>query len=288
MKPSYYARGDQAQLPPALAKAGLTATILGPPPASDVDFLKIMDLKKGTGQFLGAAIGGRKSTRFMPFDPEFVVNVTSYPPNAFREWAPRKRGELPDFSKRYPEALERAVRAATPDALFMAAKKLDDMLNNQSLVVLFEWNGKKLLFAGDAQGGNWENWLFESDKPTKDPTGIELSKQGKSILASIDFYKVGHHGSTNATPIAAVDGMGKDFVSMCSVEANTFGSEKNKSEVPRIPLLAALAKKSALVRSDQVPVAVGDVVVPASVEGKPPQPKKGRFVVGSCYVEYFL
>jgi hypothetical protein len=53
-------------------------------------------------------------------------------------------------------------------------------------------------------------------------------------------------------------------------------------------LLAALAKKSALVRSDQVPVAVGEVVVPASVEGKPPQPKKGRFVVGSCYVEYIL
>jgi beta-lactamase superfamily II metal-dependent hydrolase len=288
VKPSYYAKGDKAQLPPSLAKAGLTATILGPPPASDVDFLKVMDLKKGTGQFLGAASGGRKGTRFTPFDPEFVVDVTSYPPNAFREWAPRKRGELPDFSKRYPEALERAVRTATPDALFMAAKKLDNMLNNQSLVVLFEWKGKKLLFAGDAQGGNWEYWLFDSDKPTKDPAGIKLSKQGKSILASIDFYKVGHHGSTNATPIAAVGGMGKDFVSMCSVEADTFGSEKNNSEVPRVPLLAALAKKSALVRSDQVPVAVGDVVVPASALGKPPKPKKGRFVVGPCYVDYFL
>ena len=26
----------------------------------------------------------------------------------------------------------------------------------------------------------------------------------RSILGSIDFYKVGHHGSTNATPIPAV------------------------------------------------------------------------------------
>ena len=82
--------------------------------------------------------------------------------------------------------------------------------------------------------------------------------------------------------------MREGFVSMCSVEADSFGSEENKSEVPRIPLMEALAKKSTLVRSDQIHVDVGDVDVPASVEGKPAKPKKGRIVMGSCFVDYFL
>jgi len=33
----------------------------------------------------------------------------------------------------------------------MAAAGLNSFLNNQSLVVLFSWKGKNLLFAGDAQ-----------------------------------------------------------------------------------------------------------------------------------------
>jgi hypothetical protein len=58
--------------------------------------------------------------------------------------------------------------------------------------------------------------------------------------------------------------------------------------VPRIPLLDALAKKSALVRSDQIAVTEGDVRVPAAVRKKMPTPKRGRFEVGSCFVDYFL
>jgi beta-lactamase superfamily II metal-dependent hydrolase len=287
-KPVYYAKGDEAKLPPALAGAGLTATILGPPPTKDIDFLKLMDLKKGVGQYVAMASNQRKSARLMPFNPDFVVDASKYSPNAFREWAPRQRGKLPDFSRRYSDALEQAVRKATPQALVTAAKQLDAMLNNQSLVVLFEWKGRKLLFAGDAQGGNWEYWLFRSNAPVNDPSGLKLSDEGKSILESIDFYKVGHHGSTNATPIAAVDAMRNDFVAMCSVEAGTFGSVKNKSEVPRGPLLDALDKKSTLIRSDQISVAVGDVKVAASWKAALPKPKKGRFVEGSCYVDYLI
>src|SRR5207249_3839368 len=117
-----------------------------------------------------------------------------------------------------------------------------------------------------------------------------VTAEGRQILGSLDFYKVGHHGSTNATPISAVTEMGKDFVAMCSTQEDTFGTIKNKSEVPRIPLLDALAKKSTLVRSDQYVAKVNGTTIPA-VKGspaKPPKPKHGSFVVGECYLDYFL
>jgi hypothetical protein len=290
VKPQYLAKGDKPKLPSVLSKAGLTAQILGPPPVDEFDFLKLMDLKSGVGQYLAAVEGSDGGDRhLMPFEPDYAVTASDYPASAFREWAPRaKRGVLPDFSKRYSDELEEGLRAATPAALFMAASKLNDVLNNQSLVVLFGWRGKNLLFAGDAQGGNWEYWLYDDAVPARDPTTLTMSADSEKILGEIDFYKVGHHGSTNATPIPAVEAMGQNFVSMCSVQRDTYGSEAKDSEVPRVPLLEALAKKSAVVRSDQIEVSEGDVHVPAAVQEKLPKPKAGTLEVGSCFVDYFL
>jgi hypothetical protein len=64
---------------------------------------------------------------------------------------------------------------------------------------------------------------------------------------------------------------------------------ENDSEVPRVPLLAALAKKSRIVRSDQFPVTVPGNEVPA-IDGAPknvPAPKNGRFEKGPIYIDYF-
>jgi len=280
VKPQYLAKGDKAKLPSALQKAGLTAQILGPPPIGKDDFMKMMDLEKGVGQYLDSqnrtdADDGEQHQGLMPFEPKYTASHYDYPESAFREW-------------RKPRDLEEGVRSSTPAALYLAASTLDSFLNNQSLVVLFGWQGKQLLFAGDAQGGNWEYWLYDEENPAEDPTDLELTKDSKKILRNIDFYKVGHHGSTNATPIPAVEAMGSGFVSMCSTQKDTFGTEANESEVPRGPLLAALAEKSAVVRSDQIKVAEGDVEVPAAVRKRMPKPKTGRFEVGSCYIDYFL
>ena len=54
--------------------------------------------------------------------------------------------------------MERSLKACQPEAALVAAKQLNSFLNNQSLVVLFEYKGKRLLFVGDAQAGNWEHW----------------------------------------------------------------------------------------------------------------------------------
>lgn len=293
VKPEYYAKGDPAKLPPALAKAGLTAEILGPPPADALTFMKLTDLKKGVGQYLGAGSDAdpsppHASAKFDPFGEAWHARAEDYPASAFREWAPRVQGQYPDFSVRHNAALEAAIHSAQPSALFTAVKALDSFLNNQSLVVLFTFEGKKLLFVGDAQAGNWEYWMY-GGTPEKVPSIDAITEEGKTILSKLDFYKVGHHGSTNATPITAVDTMAGEFVSMCSTQADTFGTRENKSEVPRDPLMAALAKKSAVVRSDDVAVTVGDGV-PAWAEApqKLPKPKRGRFVEGPIYIDYFL
>ena len=276
--PQYYAKGDTPKLPPALAKAGLTAEILGPPPTDQTDFMKLMDLKKHVGQFLGEEIESTPEVIDPGFGPDCCKDDASlYPPSAFREWTRVNKNEP-------HKALEAAVQSAQPTLLLTAAKTLDAFLNNQSLVVFFTFGGKKLLFAGDAQGGNWEYWMF-GGTPTKTPSLDKLEKESAEILGSLDFYKVGHHGSTNATPISAVDAMGKNFDAMCSTQFDSFGSEDKESEVPRVPLIEALRKKSSLVRSDEFPVEGVKVATVKDVDL--PKGKKGRFKQGPIYIDYF-
>lgn len=82
------------------------------------------------------------------------------------------------------------IAAAGPLAL-----KLDSDTNNTSLVLAFELpGGTVMLFPGDAQVGNWESW---HDQKYRDETGTEHTAE--QILNRVQFYKVGHHGSHNAT-----------------------------------------------------------------------------------------
>jgi beta-lactamase superfamily II metal-dependent hydrolase len=280
LEPQYYVKGDKPKLPKVLKDAGLTAQILGPPPTDAVDFMKLMDLKKGVGQYLGEAEEGHTTT-FDPFGTSWHAEASDYPPSAFRE--------LSRESKKSPSGvMEAAIEAAQPSLLFTAAKTLDNFLNNQSLVVFFTFAGKKLLFAGDAQGGNWEYWLY-GGTPEKAPSADKMDKDSASILSHLDFYKVGHHGSTNATPVSAVETMGGNFASMCSTQEDSFGSVANESEVPRGPLLDALAKKSTIVRSDEYAITLSGSETPA-IKGAPkrlPRPKRGRFERGPIYIDYF-
>jgi len=75
------------------------------------------------------------------------------------------------------------------------ALNLDSDTNNTSLVLAIELtgSGKVLLFPGDAQVGNWLSW-----------EGLSWQVKGKNItsrelLGRTVLYKVGHHGSHNAT-----------------------------------------------------------------------------------------
>jgi hypothetical protein len=75
------------------------------------------------------------------------------------------------------------------------ALRLNSEVNNTSLVLAIELPStrKVLLFTGDAQRGSWISWKdLEWEENEKKTTA-------KDLLARTVLYKVGHHGSHNAT-----------------------------------------------------------------------------------------
>ena len=67
--------------------------------------------------------------------------------------------------------------------------------NNTSVVLLIEWKGKRLLFVGDAE---WDAAFKEGKGNCSWNVMWNLRKE--RIKGPLAFYKIGHHGSVNATP----------------------------------------------------------------------------------------
>src|SRR5262249_1049490 len=282
----YYQGGDDPELPKAL-KGAITAELLAPAPKDSGGEFSGTDNKKE--QYLAAASdeGLPDTETFSPFEKEWPATANNYPRDAFRAY--QTQGQIAGRDDG-PAALEAVIKNAQPDTMLAVADALDGTLNNQSLVVLFTCQGKKLLFVGDAQWGNWSYWLYGKKVTGADPGITENAKQ---ILGSIDFYKVGHHGSTNANPIPAVAAMNQKCVAMCSTETGfpdsprPYGNPDKGTEVPRTTLMDALEiqTKNKLVRSDWIPAGKS----PQSPEAKselPALPK--NFSTGDLYVDYIF
>lgn len=226
--PDYYRAGDTAILPQDLVDAGLSAKILGPPGDTQL----IQQMTNTSDQYLANAMqddGAIAKTFSAGFRQK------TYPDHAFKFFTADK--------------VEDMIKDVQPDVLAARAQAADKTLNNQSLVILFSFAGKNLLFVGDAQWGNWENFLYGGAFGTAGHT--EMTPEATDILKNIDFYKVGHHGSRNATPKDAVAAMMRlGCACMCSTQIKAY------NEVPREPLMQALSAqmKGKLARSDQVAV----------------------------------
>ncbi|WP_375458507.1 hypothetical protein [uncultured Enterovirga sp.] len=116
------------------------------------------------------------------------------------------------------------------------ATRLDHALNNTSLVLVISVEDTHLLFPGDAQWGTWSEILADED--------------ACRLISRCCFYKVGHHGSHNATPVSFVEKLLKKNVDKlwAMVPVTEYS---NWPKIPRGPLLDALKKKADhFVRSD--------------------------------------
>lgn len=234
----------------AMAKVGsitgLSAEILGPP--KEKEFFSRMD-PPADQRFLVAP--NDLSTAIRPFpnleiregEPDYLAIVTEEQPLV----TAADLVEVHDLSE------------APADRLSLA---LDNARNNTSLVILFRYHGKSLLFPGDAQWGNWQSWI-----------GTDAARQ---LLNELDFFKVAHHGSDNATPVDVVHALrDAGLAAMVSTQVLPYPT------IPRIPLLEELEKHcigQLAVRSDWI-----------DVEGAPTLAGPGLpegFEAGELWIDY--
>ncbi len=183
------------------------AFALGPP--RDID--KIDDLDPvgdetfGDDHALGAAAGAGavSPTKASPFSRRHVIPYDqAFTDSKFGTFFTVYYGADDAAVDMTPDSTQVPLNAGwrrmttddTADAGALALA-MNNATNNASLVLAFELSrsGKVLLFAGDAQAGNWRSWS-EADF---DDEGAKIT--AKDLLARTVLYKVGHHGSHNAT-----------------------------------------------------------------------------------------
>ncbi len=207
---------------------GVTVDVLGPPDLEQTRSITKQP-SKDKGQFwhliqtraaFWAQQGGDTYPEGAP-KPLFPRHVLQHPPwdaRWFRYHAQREQAE----------------------SMLSLVRSLDDQMNNTSVILLFSIGKTRLLFPGDAQ---YENWMYALSQP-----GV------REKLADVNLYKVGHHGSLNATPKDLWNGFANRggataksrLISFLSTKDGVHGSSADKTEVPRSTLCSALQKESQL------------------------------------------
>lgn len=159
---------------------GVTIHVLGPPNLDQ--HAKIRSQKsKDENEFWMLQGAARDFWQLQAASGELCTSITGSDGRLFPD-ADVFQGFLPSHNRWFVHQL----RSLRGEQLLGLVRILDRAMNNTSVILLFEFGGKKLLFPGDAQIENWEYAL-------NDPATAEL-------LKDVCVYKVGHHGSRNATP----------------------------------------------------------------------------------------
>ncbi len=150
-----------------------------------------------------------------------------------------RRDTIPGFARWLVTHADRLSR----EQILGIVRRMDEVLNNTSVVLLLDVAGTRILLAGDAQ---IENWSYALSKPDV-----------RALLADVAVYKVGHHGSLNATPKASLwerfrrrNAAAGRLVTVLSTESKRHGSAKSRTEVPRKTLLDALQAESRLLSTE--------------------------------------
>ena len=214
---SYVYHGSKSGLETMLP--GVKVTVLGPPTLEQSDAIK-KERQVDQEQFW--MLQANSGARAVPSGRVLFPN------------APRGRaGVLPPYARWFIPR----VRAMRAEGMEQIVRVLDDAMNNTSVILLFEVGGQSFLFPGDAQIENWEFTLKNA----------ALMKR----LQKVTFYKVGHHGSRNATPKSLWKGFSNKgpasqpgrLATVVSTMADKYGKSEG-AEVPRKTLVTALEKDS--------------------------------------------
>jgi hypothetical protein len=166
------------------------------------------------------------------------------------------------------------------------ALKLDNDTNNTSLVLAMELADREevLLFAADAQVGNWQSWEKVDFKVDGRPQRVAAH----DLVRRTVFYKVGHHGSHNATlKRGGLELMERDdLVAFIPVDKSIAAKQGRKDKITGKPkgwqmpakgLFKALKERTA-----------GRVVLSDAKEALSPEAAAAGVVANGLYVQYTL
>ena len=186
--------------------AGVRTYVLGPP--MDTSLLKKANPRKNEGYSLGGGVISLADAFLAALDPhdERAQPFAKSLRKPMSQLAPAMREASEESSRTGIDGyLDEANEWRRIDDAWLAvgehlALQLDSATNNTSLVLAFEFDESKevLLFVGDAQAGNWRSW-DSHEWTVEDKDGTSRKVTAEDLLRRTVFYKVGHHGSHNAT-----------------------------------------------------------------------------------------
>jgi hypothetical protein len=305
--PRFHSPGDTFALPQA---GGVRVYVLGPP-TDRAQLFKDLPTRSGRETYdealAPAAARSFFGAAFLPAQDDPGVRPEFDPARPFdRKYQldPAAAGADPFFREHYlgsgdddPEAWRRI------DSTWMAgaaefALQLDSETNNTSLALAFELpDGRVLLFPADAQVGNWESWHADADgnKRVWKVGGKEVTAE--ALLNRTVLYKVGHHGSHNAT--LREQGLemmtDPDLAALVPVDVYIAHEKKRWTKMPFAPLMSRLTAKTSgrLLQADQ-PAGRGNTAAPAGFRARVVDSKQqiqvegpgGKPVKRPLYVEY--
>lgn len=203
---------------------GVTVYALGP--SRDPEVIRDMDPEDDeTFKHLLESATGLGRRRDMPFHRDWSLT-----PKRFASAAPHLV---------LTKAEAKRLRDVAETDAFSIAVQLEKAVNGTSLMLMINVGDAYLLFPGDAQWGTWNAAMQD--------------EQWRGLMEKTTFYKIGHHGSHNATPETFVrDILGKKFSAMVCTGPS---SNKHFGDIPLPELLTELRKKSKrVVRSDKADV----------------------------------
>ena len=210
---------------------GVDIHVLGPP--RDTNVMRQMDPPENESFIRAWDIDSKNATeRPSPFSAKWFLSRADYEQRISRSL----QDDIPlESESKIAQVLE------SPSLELLT--RLEEAVNATSLVLLFHIGSAWLLFPGDAQWGTW-NAILNHPIHSK-------------LLENVTFYKVGHHGSHNATPVSFVDRYIKDGV----FAMMPYGKVDQWPTIPRAGLLTRLNEKKVIFARSDEPTAAPDFKV---------------------------
>jgi beta-lactamase superfamily II metal-dependent hydrolase len=237
IKPTYV-HADSKKNALALPLEGATISVLGP--ERDIDYYYLGDpgdpnlrpAMRSALSFIGNGLPDPRAAVPAPADVPTPTNL-----------------DAGDFRQLRSRMLSAALAFADLDG---------KVCNNTSVVLLIEWKGKRLLFVGDAE---WDG-AFKDGAKGNCSWNVMWNKRKNLLNGPLAFLKVGHHGSTNATPwqqpgvasqgepLAILDAV-LPVASRSKASAGVSTFRGNYETIPRTDLLAEIGRRVSNTRNYQ-------------------------------------